>query len=436
MTHVSRQRFSFHKRVSARERSSHGAPVSTQPAAGARARARTRRHSFEDASAAARSHRRPGSRRSDRPTTRGQAMEGNASVPRGSFGEAQRAVYAIAVPVLLVGCSLAFVFNAGVLLSLRWLRRPVSPTLCFSLSLTFADAYSALLLATGLVLNSYLPVYGVSLGSQARCIVLVLEVFRLSGLLASAFHLLALAVNHYVGILRPLHYAAMVTRRSSELAIAVLWAVPVLVFLVYFASVPGQGLQSPGCVQVDFVRGRAFSLTLLALFSSPLAVMTFIYSHIFVIIRRHRAGLVSFPSARQLNRNVKAAYTTLWILGTYLIGWMPAVAFIVLTCTDCAFPIYDLPMRTRMTLGILTNALIISKGLIDPFIYAARMFEVKEALQNMLRCRPRRSKSMRRRSLLVTKTDTLTSSLRMIQLRRESFIVAKPRPDICRCSRA
>ncbi|XP_065284632.1 adrenocorticotropic hormone receptor-like [Dermacentor albipictus] len=363
-------------------------------------------------------------------------MESNGSVPRWSFGEDQRAVYAIAVPVLLVGCSLAFVFNAGVLLSLRWLRRPVSPTLCFSLSLTFADAYSALLLATGLVLNSYLPVYGVSLGSQAHCIVLVLEVFRLSGLLASAFHLLALAVNHYVGILRPLHYAAMVTRQSSELAIAVLWALPVLVFLVYFASVPGQGLQSPGCVQVDFVRGRAFSLTLLALFSSPLAVMTFIYSHIFVIIRRHRAGLVSFPSARQLNRNVKAAYTTLWILGTYLVGWMPAVAFIVLTCTDCALPIYDLPMRTRMTLGILTNALIISKGLIDPFIYAARMFEVKEALQNMLHCRPRSTKSMHRRSLLATKTDTLTSSLRMIQLRRESFIVAKPRPDICRCSRA
>ncbi|KAL1441171.1 hypothetical protein MTO96_031221 [Rhipicephalus appendiculatus] len=315
-------------------------------------------------------------------------MESNSSDSRGSFGEDQRAVYTFAVPVLLVGCSLAFLFNAGVLVSLRWLRRPVSPTLCFSLSLTFADAYSALLLATGLVLNSYLPVYGVSLGSQERCIVLVLEVFRLSGLLASAFHLLALAVNHYVGILRPLHYAAMVTRRSSELSIAVLWALPVLVFLVYFASVPGQGLQSPGCVQVDFVRGRAFSLTLLALFSSPLAVMTFIYSHIFVVIRRHRAGLVSFPSARQLNRNVKAAYTTLWILGTYLAGWMPAVAFIVLTCTDCAFPIYDLPMSTRMTLGILTNALIISKGLIDPFIYAARMFEVKEALQNMLRCRP------------------------------------------------
>lgn len=364
-------------------------------------------------------------------------MESNGSSSGGSpFGEDQRAVYVFAVPVLLVGCFLAFLFNAGVLLSLRWLRRPVSPTLCFSLSLTFADAYSALLLATGLVLNSYLPVYGISLGAQERCIVLVLEVFRLSGLLASAFHLLALAINHYVGILRPLHYAAMVTRRSSELAIAVLWALPVLIFLVYFSSVPGQGLQSPGCTQVGFVRGRAFSLTLLVLFSTPLILMTFIYSHIFVVIQRHRAGLVSFPSARQLRRNLKAAYTTLWILGTYLVGWMPAVAFVVLTCTECAFPIYDVPMRTRMALGILTNALIICKGLVDPFVYAARMPEVKDAVQSMLRCRPRRTNNVRRRSLLVTKTDTLTSSLRLIQLRRESWIVAKARPGVCRCSRA
>ncbi|CAN7942853.1 unnamed protein product [Ixodes pacificus] len=363
-------------------------------------------------------------------------MEGSNST-RGPYGEEQRYVYAFAVPVLLVGCSLAFVFNATILLSLRWLRRPMYPTLCFSLSLTFADALSAVLLGTGLLLNSYLPIYGVSLGPKERCIVLVLEVFRLSGLLASAFHLLAMAVNHYVGILRPLHYAAMVTRRCSELAILVLWIVPVFVLFAYFAAVPGEGFQSPNCADVGFIRRRAFSLTLSALFALPLIFITIIYSHIFVVIQRHRAGLVSFPSARQLRRNVKAAYTTLWILGTYLLGWMPAVVFIVLTCTECAYPIFSLPMKTRMTLGILTNALIICKSLANPFIYAARIVEVKEALHRMAHCRSGNiKKDNRRRSLLVTRTDTLTSSLRMLQLRKESWVVTKTKPEVCRCSRA
>lgn len=365
-------------------------------------------------------------------------MDSNSSI-RGlssSFSEDQRYVYSFAVPVLLVGCTLAFFFNATVLMSLRWLRRPMSPTLCFSLSLTFADALSAVLLGTGLLLNSYLPIYGISLGSKERCIVLILEVFRLSGLLASALHLLALAVNHYVGILRPLHYAAMVTRRSSELAILVLWIIPVLIFFIYFAAVPGEGLQSKDCVEVGFLRRRGFSVTLSVLFALPLMFMTVIYSHIFVVIQRHRAGLVSFPSARQLRRSVKAAYTTLWILGTYLLGWMPAVVFIVLTCTECAFPIFQVPMSTRMTLGILTNALIIGKNLVDPFIYAARMLEVKEALQRMMHCRVERTeKDNRRRSLLVTRTDTLTSSLRLMQIRRESWVVTKTKPHVCRCSR-
>lgn len=34
-----------------------------------------------------------------------------------------------------------------------------------------------------------------------------MEAIRLAAVIVTVFHLLALAVNHYIGIARPLHYA-------------------------------------------------------------------------------------------------------------------------------------------------------------------------------------------------------------------------------------
>jgi len=36
---------------------------------------------------------------------------------------------------------------------------------------------------------------------------LAMEAIRLAAVIVTVFHLLALAVNHYIGIARPLHYA-------------------------------------------------------------------------------------------------------------------------------------------------------------------------------------------------------------------------------------
>ncbi|XP_022702752.1 alpha-1D adrenergic receptor-like [Varroa jacobsoni] len=337
--------------------------------------------------------------------------------------QVKQAVYDFAVPLLVLACVISTVFNLLVLVSLRWLRRAINPTLSLSLSLTFADAYASFMLGLGFVVNSYLPLKNLGIG---QCFNLVLEALRLSGLVAAALNLLALSFNHYLGILRPLHYASTVTRRSAYIGIILLWAVPLMLFFTYFSSVPGQGFQSTECQVIAFLRQSRFSALLGMIFTVPLIVMMLIYMHIFFIIRQHKIGLfgqgavttmttaqgrhvvckktssnssvtTSLTSATctQASRrlqNVKAVYTTLLIIGTYLIGWMPAVFFYVFTCTDsCPFPITEISYRTRISVGILVNALIVLKSLVDPFIYAARMPEVSEALYRMFRCRPRTS---------------------------------------------
>jgi len=45
---------------------------------------------------------------------------------------------------------------------------------------------------------------------------LTLEAVRLSSVIVTVVHLLALAVNHYVGIVKPLHYAGIFNSTASS----------------------------------------------------------------------------------------------------------------------------------------------------------------------------------------------------------------------------
>lgn len=87
------------------------------------------------------------------------------------------AVYTMAVPVMGIFCLLTVVVNLVIVVSAKWCRKPMSPTLYFSISLALADAYFTLLVGIGLILNSFLPnVYKIYLTSD--CFNLMFEVFR------------------------------------------------------------------------------------------------------------------------------------------------------------------------------------------------------------------------------------------------------------------
>lgn len=293
-----------------------------------------------------------------------------------------RQLYSIVIPVMLTGCVLSLLINLVILICVRYVRRPLKPTLCFSISLSITNAYAITVLAIGLIVNSLLPmVYGLKREPFNNCYLLVLEAFRMAGFIASVLHLLALAVNHYIGILRPLHYAAIVTRKAARMTIAAIWIIPLLFFFVYFSSVPGEGFQALGCLKDKFIHFSTFRLTVSLLFFIPLLMMTFMYFHIFLIFRKQKNNFTSSNS--KLYKNVKAVITTLLILGTYLICWMPAVMFFALTCDDCPVPLIQIPVTVRVTISIFNNSMIVVKSFIDPIIYVVRMPEIKEALKYM-----------------------------------------------------
>ncbi|CAL1288576.1 unnamed protein product [Larinioides sclopetarius] len=328
-------------------------------------------------------------------------------------------LYRVVVPILLTACCLSFVFNLTMVCSVRCLRRKMSPTICLSLSLAMADAYASLVVGLGLLVNSLLPiVYGIDMGPLSFCFILSLEAFRLGGLVVAVLHLLALAVNHYIGILRPLHYAHIVTRETTIVGIVIMWIFPVVFFFVYFASVPSDGFQSERCTSYNFLLYSPFRVTTSVMFFFPLVLMTLMYSHMFVVVRQHQKGLLHCPSTRQLHKNVKAIITTLLILGTYILGWMPAVMFFVLTCLDCTVPFTTIPLSLRVPVGMFINGMIVAKSFVDPVIYVVRMPEIKCALKAIwiTRCGHLGEYSTPSHSRTDTKRLTLLTSRRRSRL--------------------
>lgn len=83
----------------------------------------------------------------------------------------------------------------------------------------------------------------------------------------------------------------------------------------------------------------------------------------------------------------KALFTTLIILGTYLLCWIPSSFFIAFTCVDfCPFPITQWEPVMRVCVSFVSNALICVKALVDPFIYCFRMKEVRLAFRKFFQC--------------------------------------------------
>ncbi|RWS02116.1 hypothetical protein B4U79_01653, partial [Dinothrombium tinctorium] len=87
---------------------------------------------------------------------------------------------------------------------------------------------------------------------------------------------------------------------------------------------------------------------------------------------------------RNTQNSTKALVTTLMILGTYLICWMPALTFYALTCIDgCPFPLFQIAFSTRIVVSFVNNCLVVAKALIDPLIYTCRMKEIKNAFKSI-----------------------------------------------------
>lgn len=113
-------------------------------------------------------------------------------------------LYMYAVPALWALCFIAALANFYILIGASFLTRRVTNVLWVTFSLATADLWASIVIAVGLLINSYLPIVkGIKFTS---CIGLSLEAFRLGSVMSSVLHLLLLAMVHHMATVCPLTY--------------------------------------------------------------------------------------------------------------------------------------------------------------------------------------------------------------------------------------
>nr|XP_027211255.1 adenosine receptor A1-like [Penaeus vannamei] len=310
----------------------------------------------------------------------------------------------LCLQVFTVVTLISGVVSSLVVAATPWVRRPMSPTIRLSLSLAAANTVVSLALILDLFINTYVPtVYPLlrcsSVYGHYVCIQLTIFTVKMAMILVQVLHLLVVAMNHYIGIRRPLHYATIVTPRFLKKVLAGLWVSPLAGMFAAFSAVPGQGYQSPSCANNEFIEtGITFRIVWICIFFGPTLLIILAYCHIFFLLKNRSLYLVSAEQRSQLRRNInhemanalnflmlevrsKTVATTALIVGTFVMGWVPAVVKYVLVCPNC--PVSNLTLLTQLILGVIVNSLYTLKVFIDTFIYALRLPDIRKALATM-----------------------------------------------------
>ncbi|KAK9732204.1 7 transmembrane receptor (rhodopsin family) [Popillia japonica] len=307
-------------------------------------------------------------------------------------------LYKYWVPPLIIFCLVSLVINIKVLMAIHWLRRPISPTVNISLSLAAADAISSLFLGVHLLVNSYIrEVHAIELPCYLTAY--TVEIYRLSGIIITVLHLLTLSINHWLGILKPMHYTSIMTTKKTSIIIFFLWILPIVFFNSYFYGHRSKNIEC----DVAFIFRFKFRIVFSFLFFIPLIFMVFFYTHILLMVKAQRERWAALERSgskrnktltrsnnqqrRTMENNIKAITTTLLILGSCLIGWMPSVTKFMLVCVEgCKYSYEDglkIGIIPNFIISYMSYFLLILKTMANPIIYSTRMTEVKEATRKM-----------------------------------------------------
>uniref|UniRef100_A0A5S6QCM2 G_PROTEIN_RECEP_F1_2 domain-containing protein n=1 Tax=Trichuris muris TaxID=70415 RepID=A0A5S6QCM2_TRIMR len=298
--------------------------------------------------------------------------------------------YSITVPIFVALCAVVMVANLLVLITLRWLKTRLTPTLRLTVSLAVSDVWTSTVVAFSMVYNSYLAV--VHDVPVSACVALTFEGIRTGGLLTGCLHLLALSANHYLLIVKPFLYSKILSTGHTIAVVALLWLVPPCALLTFFASLEGQGYRSVdgSCLNVAFFHKLQFRLVIFLLICLLLVAMSVLYLMMLLTLNRMEKRFNSVRKSgpcsqlQQLTKKRKVLITSLLIWGTFFLGWIPSSVIFVLTCATCPFPYSESStLAIVFATSVLANFCILIKSLINPVIYAVRIPEIRGVLLHM-----------------------------------------------------
>ena len=207
-------------------------------------------------------------------------------------------------------------------------------------------------------------------------------------ILASLLNLLSLGIDHYIAIVKPLYYNRIVSKRHTSACIVLIWILSVVASAI--ETIPEI---------IKYYRGYEIQYTITSIwihmfrFYQPklpyilvifeLIVLIILYIRIYVAYKDHVTRRQLFRPDEQHSH--KAFITTLFIIMTFMIGWVPYSIIQILLLSTRHHPYTTLPIEYEYFIVILCKSLIFLNASCDALIYSLRLDVVKQGYKLLLR---------------------------------------------------
>ncbi|OQR68047.1 adrenocorticotropic hormone receptor-like [Tropilaelaps mercedesae] len=277
----------------------------------------------------------------------------------------------------------AIILSVAILVSSRWLHRPASPLFILNLHVLLVNILIAIV---------HLFFYGETVAidkfaqSEFHCTALLAQFAAATALFVASLNLLTVAISHAIELYRPLIwlYSTRLSKRRAFGVIALEWF-GAAIFFTYF-YLPRTGFTSGACQSHSTEVFDTKALLIITTFvTAPFGLSWVLYC---VLIISH---CCRSPRYTDVSRN--HLYTSLCVLITFSMGFLPDLIFAILFCEHCRLYGSDWDSYYLVMAGDMARtALISTKFVLDPIIYIWRIWEVRLSLLEMVLCR-RRTKS-------------------------------------------
>ncbi|XP_060570976.1 neuropeptides B/W receptor type 2-like [Ruditapes philippinarum] len=234
------------------------------------------------------------------------------------------------------------------------------------------------------------------------CINVTVRLVTDLALLATLLNLLAIAVDHYLVMLRPFMHKKQMTRACANGVFAVLaiWFGSVLAIAVeIIMGLVHQREMEPLCEAIAYDKTNS-ELVIVAIIFIVLFVIFVIYARIFIWVVRNRSIHSRTMHQQKYTSNIKALVTTFLFVLTFVFFWTPIGIFnVYIYNKDIMYILNNLEDIEQI--GDILYVILLLNAIADPIIYTFSQPQIRK------KCCIFRT-TMSRRS---NETITLTSNL-------------------------
>ena len=224
---------------------------------------------------------------------------------------------------------------------------------------------------------------------STNCVEVANQAFLDFALLAILMNLLAMGIDHYIAIIKPMHYHQIMSNFRGNMIIVFIWIISLFGGFLDIIVGGFKETNSDESDNVDFcskVYRDDFQamLIIFGLVLVELVILGYIYLCIFCEVRQLLKRGATLHQDDMHNK--KAIITTLLIIGTFMVCLVPNSLFqlivYILIHTDRAAL-----MSSLHTILFIHNALwvlMLSNSICDPVIYALRLADVQRGYKRMV----------------------------------------------------